>query len=84
NPYPPGYGSISENQPPIPDVKKQVIIQTISAEYYNYNLSVRSKNSLTGDLVEIGLAEPMRTYSNVQGGAGILGASCIALRQSEP
>lgn len=35
------------------------------------------ESGFVGDLAEIGFAEPDRIYSNVEGGTGILGGSCM-------
>ena len=35
------------------------------------------ESGFVGDLAEIGFAEPVRIYSNVEGGTGILGGSCM-------
>ena len=56
-----------------------VFLYSISESYYNYMrmLNQLNEGSFTGDLADIGLAEPIRVYSNVEGGTGILGGACL-------
>ena len=47
--------------------------------YYKYMLALASLNdgSLNNDLADIGLAEPVRVFNNIEGGVGILGTACV-------
>lgn len=55
---------------------RKVAIYSLSEPYYWYLLSLQKKmgSTLEGGLGNMGFAEPLRIYSNVQGGTGILGA----------
>ena len=39
------------------------------------------ESGFVGDLAEIGFAEPVRIYSNVEGGTGILGGGWLEFRE---
>lgn len=54
-----------------------ISIYSLSESYYFYLLSLQklSGSTLEGGLGNIGFAEPLRIYSNVQGGTGILGGN---------
>ena len=54
-------------------------LYSVSRSYYNYMKTMNDlyESGFVGDLAEIGFAEPVRTYSNVEGGTGILGGSCM-------
>lgn len=66
--------NVYEGENEYPD-KYKVAVYSISKSYYNYMKTVNEMlgGSLTGDLGEAGFAEPIRVYSNVEGGAGIVG-----------
>lgn len=51
-------------------------LYSLSESYYQYLLSLEkiSASTLSGSLSNIGLAEPIRVYTNVNNGTGILGA----------
>lgn len=53
----------------------QISFCSISRSYYNYlkTLAAFRNTSFTGNLASIGLAEPIKVYSNVVGGTGFLG-----------
>lgn len=61
----------------LPDSVK-VYLYTITDPYYKYLSALASlyDGSLNNDLADIGLAEPVRVTSNINGGLGILGAAC--------
>lgn len=69
-----GYGKI-ENFPH--ERIYQISFCSISRSYYNYlrTLADYRNSSFTGDLASVGLAEPIKVYSNVIGGTGFLGAA---------
>lgn len=53
----------------------RVRLYAISADYYKYlkTLQDQSDNSFANHLIDAGLAEPIRVYSNIDGGLGIFG-----------
>lgn len=57
--------------------ERQIAIYSLSKSYYLYLLSLQkiSGSTLEGGLGNIGFAEPLRVYSNVEGGTGILGGN---------
>lgn len=57
--------------------KRVITLYNLSESYYQYLLSLQKLNGtdFSKDLAVIGFAEPMRIYSNVKGGTGILGTS---------
>lgn len=56
-------------------------LYSISKEYYQYLISLHKKyDGVNGTLEEIGVAEPLRIYSNVSSGAGIVGAQSVDMR----
>lgn len=65
--------------------KRRVILYSISEAYYQYLLSLQkvSGSTVDGGMGNIGFAEPIRVYSNVEGGAGILGTSQYDSRDIE-
>lgn len=65
-----------DNKPEAPNNRLRVHLYTISKDYYFYlqTLQDQSDTTLSNLLVDIGLAEPVQVYSNVEGGVGILGA----------
>ncbi|WP_293710989.1 DUF4249 domain-containing protein [uncultured Parabacteroides sp.] len=76
--YPPeGYPEENPNGDPPSYVK--VYLYTLSESYYQYLMALAELNdlSLNNDLVDAGLAEPIRVLSNVVGGTGILGAASV-------
>lgn len=66
---------------PNPDMldSARVYLYTISEPYYNYLSALLSldEGSLNNDLASAGLAEPVRVFSNINGGVGIFGAVCV-------
>jgi hypothetical protein len=56
---------------------RRIAIYSLSQSYYLYLLSLQkvSGSTLEGGLGNIGFAEPLRVYSNVEGGTGILGGN---------
>ena len=65
---------------PIP-FKLRVHLYPISADYYWYLKVLQDKNmqSVSNSLIDAGLAEPLRVYSNIDGGVGILGSCHIVI-----
>lgn len=57
----------------------KVYLYTLSESYYQYLMALAELDdlSLNNDLVDAGLAEPVRVISNVVGGTGILGAASV-------
>ena len=58
-----------------------VFLYSVSESYYNYMrmLNQLNEGNFTGNLADIGLAEPIRVYSNVEGGTGILGGLAVSV-----
>jgi hypothetical protein len=64
--------------PDEPPIYYRVNLYTITEEYYRYIkalIDIRDGGGLDSDLSNAGLAEPVRIFSNVKGGVGILGAA---------
>lgn len=57
--------------------RRTISIYSLSESYYLYLLSLQKVggSTLEGGLGNIGFAEPLRVYSNVEGGTGILGGN---------
>lgn len=76
------YSSYSYNyigtSKPLPD-SLRVYLYSVSESYYKYFSAVTSLNdgSLSNDLANAGLAEPVRVFSNIEGGLGIMGTVCV-------
>ena len=53
----------------------RVRLYAISADYYRYlkTLQDQSDRSFANHLIDAGLADPIRVYSNIDGGLGIFG-----------
>lgn len=62
----------------LPD-SARVYLYSISESYYRYlsDLNTFSEGSLNNDLANAGLAEPIRVFSNIEGGLGIMGTACV-------
>ena len=65
---------------PIPFILR-VHLYPISSDYYWYLKVLQDKNmqSVSNSLIDAGLAEPLRVYSNIEGGVGILGSCHIVV-----
>lgn len=51
----------------------QPVLISMSQDYYYYNISSwASQGLLIGSLTEVGLSDPIKEYSNVDGGVGVL------------
>ena len=74
-----GYSYSSESSEPIMPDSMRVYLYAISESYYKYMLALASlqDESLNNDLADIGLAEPVRVFNNIEGGVGILGTACV-------
>ena len=69
---------IKETTAELDETEQRIIsIYSLSESYFLYLLSLQkiAGSTLEGGLGNIGLAEPLRVYSNVEGGAGILGGN---------
>lgn len=62
----------------LPD-SMRVYLYSISESYYKYlsALATLNDDSFNNDLAELGLAEPVRVFNNIEGGVGILGSACV-------
>lgn len=65
--------------------QRRIILYSISEPYYQYILSLQkvSGSTVGGGLGNLGFAEPIRVYSNVVDGTGILGTSQYDSRDIE-
>lgn len=65
--------------------KRSITLYTISRSYYQYILSLQKVGGSTveGGLGNLGFGEPIRIYSNVVDGTGILGTSQYDVRNIE-
>lgn len=74
-----GYSYSSESSEPIMPDSMRVYLYAISESYYKYMLALASlqDESLNNDLADIGLAELVRVFNNIEGGVGILGTACV-------
>lgn len=55
---------------------RKIKLYSISKSYYRYLMSLQTlydDDGLTGNMLDLGVAEPGKAYSNIQGGVGILG-----------
>lgn len=59
------------------EMKRRFKLYTISKPYYDYLVSTlinqTDDKGLEGGLIDLGMAEPVKVYSNINGGVGILG-----------
>ena len=55
--------------------KRHIRLYSLSEPYYQYLLSLQNieNEGIMGGLTNVGLAEPVQIYSNVEGGTGIAG-----------
>ncbi|MDE5647047.1 MAG: DUF4249 domain-containing protein [Muribaculaceae bacterium] len=57
---------------------RKVKLYSISKSYFEYMVSVLSmdldESALKGNLLSLGLMEPTKIYSNIEGGAGLMGS----------
>ena len=62
----------------IKQLARKVCLYSISRSYFEYMVSVLSmdydESALKGNLLSLGLLEPDKIYSNIDGGAGIMGS----------
>ncbi|WP_455586735.1 DUF4249 domain-containing protein [Bacteroides sp.] len=60
-----------------------IYFYSLSQSYYQYILSIQkiSGSTLEGALGNLGFGEPIRIYSNVEGGSGILGTCNISTKK---
>ena len=60
---------------------RKISLYSISESYYNYLVSRLYNESydsdLHGGLIDLGLTEPLKTYSNINGGVGIFASFCL-------
>lgn len=63
-----------ENRPP---VLYRVCLYSLSGSYYKYLKTLQDKNedTFSNNLVEAGMADPLRVYTNVREGTGIVGGA---------
>ncbi|MEG2946459.1 MAG: DUF4249 domain-containing protein [Bacteroidales bacterium] len=61
------------------------VLSHLSYEYYQYWYTLQAReNNFNADLVNAGLGEPIRVYSNIKGGLGIMaGRSSVALTSNK-
>lgn len=60
---------------------RKISLYSISEPYYNYLVSRLYNESydsdLHGGMIDLGLTEPLQTYSNIKGGVGICASYCL-------
>jgi hypothetical protein len=68
----------------LPDYKqmnREFKLYAISKSYYNYLVSLLCNSSdddgIHGGMIDLGIAEPQKVYSNIEGGIGILGSYAL-------
>ena len=68
-------------QPPVGLIKslpRKIKLYSISKSYFNYMVCVLSadydESALKGNILSLGLLEPVKIYSNIEGGAGLMGS----------
>lgn len=68
-----------------PPILYRVCLYTISEGYYQYMKSIISMedSSTHGDLIDAGLAEPVKIYNNVIGGVGIFGGCNLETKEAK-
>lgn len=67
-----------------PAVKRIFRLYAISKEYYNYLFDLLRQNQDTGiggGLIDIGAVEPIKIYTNIEGGTGILGCYAVDCKE---
>lgn len=66
-------------------MKRRFKLYTISKPYYDYLVSIlihqTNDKGLEGGMIDLGMADPVKVYSNINGGVGILG--CYTTSESE-
>lgn len=69
---------------PIPH-RLRVYLHSISEDYYRYLKVLQDKetDSVSNTLIDGGLAEPIRVFSNIEGGVGILGSCHLGLFETD-
>lgn len=70
-----------QQMPPVGIIRtlpREIKLYAISKPYFEYMVSVLSmdydESALTGNLLSLGLIEPDKIYSNIEGGAGLMGS----------
>lgn len=60
---------------------RKISLYSISESYYNYLVSrlynETYDSDLHGGMIDLGFTEPLKTYSNINGGVGIFAAFCV-------
>lgn len=65
-----------------PGANYRLVFYRLSPEYYLYLHSIQGqRDNLMADLINAGLAEPIRIYSNVKGGIGIVGGCSVTMKE---
>ena len=67
--------------PTYTQMNREFKLYAISKSYYNYLVSFLSSRSddggIHGGLIDLGISDPIKVYSNIEGGAGILGSYVV-------
>lgn len=75
------------NEEPVPEPPRlfRIYLYSLCEAYYRYLKTLQSNSiySFSNELVDAGLAEPIKVYSNVSGGVGIGGACNFSLTTIE-
>ncbi len=64
---------------------RKISLYSISKAYYEYMISVLAmdyeEDAIKGNLLSLGLMEPTKIYSNIEGGAGLMGSYNLSTRR---
>lgn len=74
----------SETEVFYPKITRIFRLYAISKEYYNYlfdMLRQEQDSGIGGGLIDIGVVEPAKIYSNIEGGTGILGCYAVDCKE---
>lgn len=79
---------VIQNPPPLHMIKtlpREIKLYSISKAYFDYMISVLSMDynntALKGNLLSLGLIEPTKIYSNIDGGTGLMGCYNLCSRK---
>lgn len=69
------------------NMKRQFLLFSISKEYYSFLVSILGHNTenddLQGGMIDLGLVEPVKFYSNITNGVGIIGCCNPAVFETD-
>lgn len=66
------------------NIRRRISLHTISKAYFDYLFTIllnqTDDRGLEGGMIDIGIADPIKVYSNITGGTGILGCHTLSSR----